>query len=78
MSLRDRCNQFLQSIERGMLPDPDELQAFVQSEIGRAADPSLEDTKPIVLYFADEEGRDAMVQLMKAFKPGMISKRWPR
>jgi hypothetical protein len=78
MSLRDRCNQFLQTRERGMLPDPDDLAAFVTTEIGRAADRRFEDSVPVALYFSTVEDREEFVAAVMAAKPGMISRRWPR
>lgn len=81
MSLRDRCKEFYQSQGRNaMLRQGDPVQAivaFVQSEIGRTADPSLEDTKSLILYFASEEDRAEMKAAILEAKPGMYAKDIP-
>lgn len=81
MSLRDRCKEFYQSQGRNaMLRQGDPVQAimaFVQSEIGRTADPSLEDTKSLILYFANEEDRAGMKAALLEAKPGMYAKDIP-
>jgi hypothetical protein len=82
MSLRERCKKFCQKVQRdvtlGRNPNMfDELTNFVVSEIGRAADSSLEDTLPLCLYFASERDRDEFLLAIHEAKPGMIAKRWP-
>lgn len=53
------------------------LMAFVMSEKGRAADESLKDTLPLVLYFGSEADREEFVAIVHEAKPGMIAKRMP-
>ncbi len=79
MSLKYRCVQFLNSTQIASIPQTtvDDLADFVQSEIGRAADAVLEDTKPLVLYFATEADREELVAAILAEKPGMITRHWP-
>lgn len=55
----------------------DDLMAFVQSEIGRSADTSLEDTTPCILYFGSEQDRDEFLSIVHEAKPGMMAKRIP-
>jgi hypothetical protein len=81
MGLRDRCKEFYQQMQRnGMLRQGnpvEDLMAFVAAEQGRAADLSLEDTMPLVLYFGSEEDRSEFIALVHEAKPGMIAKRMP-
>lgn len=83
MSLKDRCLKFVHDINYqatlGAQPAPvEDLVDFVQSEIGRAADYTLADSAPLVLYFADDNARRDFVEAIMEAKPGMISRRWPR
>lgn len=79
--LRDRCKEFFQKQQRnGMLRQGspvDDLMAFVQSERGRAADPSLEDTLPMILYFGNEQDREEFKAIIREVKPGMVAKPIP-
>lgn len=81
MTLRDRCKAFYQQAQRdAMLRQGslvDDLQAFVLAEKGRSADWSLEDTKPLVLYFANDKDRTEFVAAVHADKPDMIAKEMP-
>lgn len=81
MSLRDRCKEMLGRMQRDAMlrqgSPVDDLLAFVLSEKGRAADERLEDTMPLVLYFADEQGRDDMIALIREMHPGMMTKAMP-
>jgi len=81
MSLRDRCKEVLATIQRdGMLRqgNPVEtLMAFVESERGKAADSSLKDTRPVILYFGNDADRDEFLAIVHEAKPGMIAKRLP-
>ena len=81
MSLRERCKKFYQKAQQDAMlrqgSPVDNLMAFVQSEIGRGADPSLEDTKSLILYFADEQGRADMKAALLEAKPNMIAKDIP-
>ncbi len=79
MSLKQRCIQFLNSMQIAYIPQTtvDALADFVQSEIGRAADSVLEDTEPLVLYFATEADREELVTAILAEKPGMLTRHWP-
>lgn len=81
MGLRDRCKEMYQKMGRDAMlrqgSPVDDLMAFVQSEVGRTADPSLEDAKSLILYFADEQGRDEMKAAVLNAKPGMYAKDIP-
>lgn len=81
MNFRDRCKEFYQSQGRdAMLRQGDPVQnimAFVQSEIGRTADPSLENTRSLILYFANEQDRAEMKAALLEAKPGMYAKDIP-
>lgn len=54
-----------------------DIVAFVQSEIGRTADPSLEDAKSLILYFANESDRAEFKAIVHEMKPGMYAKDIP-
>lgn len=76
--LLDRCRQFVESHLLGHIhPSARDLADFVHSEMGRAADKSLQNTAPLVLYFADEMGRAEFLAMIIEAKPGMISRKWP-
>lgn len=81
MALRDRCKAMYETMSRNAIlrqgSPVDDLMAFVQSEIGRGADPGLEDTRSLILYFADEEGRAEMKAAILEAKPGMYAKDIP-
>lgn len=87
MTLADRCIKVLRDFDDVRDTEPpslmggkkmvDYLKNFVLSEIGRAADQSLEDCAPLVLYFADEAGREEFMAIVMEEKPNWISKRWP-
>jgi len=80
-SFRDRCKDFYQSMQRNAMlrqgSPVDDLMAFVMSEQGRTADASLEDTRPLVLYFGSEADREEFIAVVREAKPGMIAKRIP-
>jgi hypothetical protein len=79
-TLRDRCRAFLEKAQRDAVmrqgSPVDDLLAFVLAERGRAADPALEETLPLVLYFGTAEEREEFVAAVQAVKP-MITKRMP-
>lgn len=79
--LRERCKEFLAGAQRDAImrqgSPVDDLLAFVLSERGRTADPSLSDATPLVLYFANKEDREAFVNLVRDAKPGMRMKDLP-
>lgn len=81
MSLRDRCKEMLGKMQRNAMlrqgSPVDDLMAFVQSEIGRTADPNLEDTKPMILYFGSEQDREEFIAIVREVKPGMVAKPIP-
>jgi hypothetical protein len=82
MSLRERCTEILTQLRANDIVrqgnrNLDELMAFVIAEKGRAADISLEDTKPLCLYFANEADREEFLALAHEAKPNMISKKMP-
>ena len=80
-TLRERCRAFIHAqTMNGILRqgDPVEhLMAFVQSEQGRSADQSLEDTRSLILYFATDEDREEFKSLALAAKPGMFARNIP-
>ena len=76
-SLLERCRKFAESIDGCPEIDLFDLADFVRSEIGRAADMSLEETAPLVLYFGTEEDRAEFLAVIKEAKPGMIERKWP-
>lgn len=79
--LVERCSAMLSMLQMdAMLRQGDpvaDLMAFVMAEKGRAADPALADTLPLVLYFGTKEDRDAFVAAVREAKPGMYSKHLP-
>lgn len=81
MTLRDRCKEFYQTAQRKAITRTgspvDDLEAFVLSEIGRAADERFESTVPLCLYFSNDKDRQEFIDAVTAAKPGMISKTWP-
>ena len=81
MTLMDRCKQFHQKAQRDAMlrqgSPVDDLMAFVLSEQGRAADESLKDTLPVVLYFGGDDDREEFMAAVREAKPGMMSKRMP-
>lgn len=80
-SLRDRCKRFYQKAQQDAMlrqgSPVDDLMAFVMSEQGRAADESLKDTLPLVLYFGNEADREEFIAIVRDAKPGMVAKRMP-
>lgn len=82
MDLRERCKAQYQQMTRDAIlrqGDPVEtLTAFVVSEIGRAADSTLEDTLPLCLYFGSEQDRKEFLEAVHEAKPGMVARHWPR
>lgn len=83
MTLADRCKAWFGRVSTplGALRVNDavanDLADFVRAEIGRAASAKLDDTEPLVLYFASEQDRAEFLAIMAEAKPGMISRRWP-
>lgn len=81
MSLRDRCREIANKLQRdAILRQNDPVQTileFVVAEIGRSADPSLEDSLPLVLYFQTPADRDEFVAAVKESKPTMIVRSLP-
>lgn len=80
-ALRERCKAMLSILQiDAMLRQGDpvsDLMAFVMAETGRSADPALEDTLPLVLYFGTKEDREEFVAVVREAKPGMYSKHLP-
>lgn len=81
MTLRDRCKHWLaKRATNAMLRqsnDVDDLEAFVMAERGRAAEPALATTLPLVLYFKTDEGRDGVIAAINEAVPGMSMKKMP-
>lgn len=80
-TLRDRCKEMLSKLRMdGMLRQGDpveDLMAFVLAEKGRAADGRLEESMPLVLYFANDADRKEFISVVQYFKPGMMAKEMP-
>lgn len=81
MTLRDRCKEMIGTLQRNAMlrqgSPVDDLMAFVQSEHGRAADPSPEDMRPVILYFGSDQDRDEFMATVREVKPGMVAKPIP-
>lgn len=81
MTLRERCKQFYQTMQTNAVlrqgSPVDDLTAFVLAEQGRAADASLAETLPLVLYFGTTEDREEFVALVREAKPGLVAKPMP-
>ena len=79
--LRERCKAMLSMLQMDAMlrqgSAVDDLMAFVAAEKGRSADPALEDTLPLVLYFGTKEDREEFVAVVREAKPGMYSKYLP-
>lgn len=73
-NLRKRCAEFYCNPLSGS--PVDNLVDFVTAEIGRAADPCLEDTKPLVLYFCTEEDRQEFIEAVVSLT-NMTSRKMP-
>lgn len=80
-TLRDRCKQILNQINKDAIlrqgSSVETLTAFVLSETGRKADPRLEPTAPLVLYFLNKEAREEFVEMTRAANPQWVAKRMP-
>lgn len=80
-TLRDRCKGMLNTLQRNARlrqgSPVDDLEAFVISERGRAADDRLDAAKTLVLYFRTDEDRDEFVRLVREARPDMITKAIP-
>lgn len=81
MTLRDRCKEFYQKMQRDAMlrqgSPVDDLAAFVVSETGRAADSRLDKTLPLCLYFGNETDREEFIALVREAKPTMTMKVMP-
>lgn len=81
MSLRERCKEMLSKMQTDAIlrqgSPVDDLMSFVQSETGRTADKSLEDTRSLILYFGTEEDREEFMAIVREAKPGMMVKKIP-
>lgn len=81
MTLRERCKVLYQKMGTNALlrqgSPVDDLEAFVLAERGRAADPALEQSLPLVLYFGTEADRDEFMAVVREVKPGMMTKAMP-
>jgi hypothetical protein len=83
MTLQDRCKAWFERVSTplGRLRVGDavasDLADFVRSEIGRAGAAQLDDSEPLVLYFATVQDRSEFVALIMEAKPGMVSRKWP-
>lgn len=80
-SLRDRCAEFLSEMRTNAMlrqgSAVDDLIAFVIAEQGRKADRRLEQSLPLVLYFADNAARDEFIALYMEAKPNAVVKKLP-
>jgi hypothetical protein len=81
MTIEERCREFLtQQQSRAIMRTGSpvrELMGFVLAERGRSADKSLEESLPLVLYFASAEDREEMVAAIREAKPNLISRPTP-
>lgn len=80
MTLRDRCADFVLRSVLGRTANalPEDLEAFVTTEIARAADTRFEASVPLALFFHNTKDREEFIQAVMEAKPDMIRKRWPR
>ena len=80
-ALRDRCKKFYQSLSQDAIlrqgSPVDAIVEFVQSEVGRKADPRLERSQALVLYFADDRDREEFLEVVRQVKPGMVMRKVP-
>ena len=80
-TLRDRCKIIADKIARdGMLRQGsaiDTILEFVLAERGRASDPPLEGTLPLVLYCGSKADRDGLIAVFREVHPNAISKEMP-
>lgn len=80
-SLRDRCKEILDQIQQDALlrqhSSVDTLMAFVQTEVGRTADPLLGPSQPLVLYFPTVEDREQFIQEVRSIHPGWSTRKMP-
>lgn len=81
MTLRNRCKEMLDRLSRDAIlrqgSPVDDLEAFVLSERGRSAAPTLENTLSVILYFPTKEDRDELVAAIREVKPEMVAKNVP-
>jgi hypothetical protein len=81
MTLEERCRQFLSTQQQRAIMRTGspvrELMGFVLAERGRSADKSLEESLPLVLYFASAEDREEMVAAIQEAQPNLISRPMP-
>lgn len=79
--LRKRCHEQWQKMHRDAMlrqgSPVDDLMAFVIAETGRAADNRLDDTLPLCLYFGSKAERDEFVDIVRAEKPNMLTRKLP-
>lgn len=80
-TLRDRCKAMYQQMQTNAMlrqgSPVDDLTAFVLAEKGRAADDSLKETLPLVLYFVTDADRDEFLEIVREAKPNMLTKKIP-
>lgn len=78
MTLRDRCKAVLAKISQGGFERQgrhvdespvDTLVDFVCAEVGRTADPKLDQALPLVLYFGNEADREEFIAMVRDVKP---------
>jgi hypothetical protein len=75
--LRDRCAEFIAKISPTPEDDVKSLEAFVLSEIGRAASEKLADSSALVLFFASPEGAEEVAKAIQEAMPGLVERKWP-
>jgi hypothetical protein len=77
--LRERCREMLSTLSRDAIlrqNNPVEtLMAFVLSERGRERSPELTHLKAIILYFADNDGRESLIDFLKTQCPNTITQK---
>ena len=81
ITLKDRCRTILHKITQDQVMRQNNaietLMAFVTAEIGRNADPSLDQTLPLCLYFGSYKDRERFIELVRQMNPNWVSKRMP-
>lgn len=74
-ALRERCRELANQLQvDGMLRQNnpvDTIFNFVCAEIGKSADGELDDTLPLVLYFATEQDREDFKREIMAAMPAV-------
>lgn len=80
-TLKERCSAILKQITKDAIlrqgSSVETLMEFVIAETGRRADPRLEPTLPLVLYFGNAKDRDDFIEEVCRVKTNMIARKMP-